>query len=115
MKNWTLRFRAIDKPDFEALVSGLKSIETRAATAKYRAIQARDTITLVCGGESCRKTIEKVDIYSSLAEMFLVLDFKKIMPYAKDEKEAEKVYYGYPGYKEKIAKNGIIALHLAAS
>lgn len=39
MKNWTLRFRAVDKDNFDEVKIGIKSIETRAGTVKYQHIQ----------------------------------------------------------------------------
>lgn len=36
MKTWTLRFRAVDKKNFDEVKNGSKPIETRAATIKYQ-------------------------------------------------------------------------------
>ncbi len=45
------RFRTINKDIFEAIKSGKKKVETRAATEKYRNIKAGDTVKLVCENE----------------------------------------------------------------
>ncbi|MFZ4500561.1 MAG: hypothetical protein ACOYMZ_03695 [Minisyncoccia bacterium] len=51
MKTWTLRFRAVDKKNFDEVKNGSKPIETRAATVKYQPIEVGDTLLFVCGKE----------------------------------------------------------------
>src|SRR5687767_7203242 len=59
MKNWTLRFRQIDKENFNDTRKGRKSIETRAATTKYVSVAVGDTLTFVCGKDRFTKKIIK--------------------------------------------------------
>jgi ASC-1-like (ASCH) protein len=40
------------------------------------------------------------------------LPLNKILPFAKNREDAFKIYYGFPGYKEKIEKHGIMAFKL---
>jgi ASC-1-like (ASCH) protein len=112
MKTWTLRFRAIDKDNFLNIKGGLKSVETRAATAKYRAIQKGDVLEIVCGKQRIRKTVKRVRMFSSIGAMAKAVPFKKIMPGASSLIEIRKIYYGYPGYKEKLKKHGVIAFYI---
>src|SRR3989344_5997930 len=102
MKNYTLRFRKIDKKNFEEVRSGLKSIETRAATVKYYPIEVGDTLTFMCDGERFSKKIIKKYHWSNIDTMIKEIPFKKIMPSTNSIEEVKKVYASYSGYEEKI-------------
>jgi len=112
MKNWTLRFRVVDKDNFEEIRSGKKSIETRAATVKYGPIKAGDTLTFVCGNKRCKKVIKKKHHFRSPIAMIRKLPLKRIMPDVKNLGEMQARYASYPGYEEKIKKHGLFAFEL---
>lgn len=112
MKKYILRFRAINKDIFLDIKSGKKIVETRAATRKYKDIAADDIIVLVCGKERFEKKIKKAKIFKSIKTLVKKYPVKKIMPHLTTEKELQEVYYSYSNYKEKIKKNGLIALEL---
>lgn len=112
MKTWTLRFRAVDKKNFEELRSGIKSVETRAASVKYQPIEKGDTLTFVCGKDKFSKTITKKFHFKSIDAMFKKIPFKKIMPDLKTKEEAKKRYFSYPNYEEKIKEFGILAFEI---
>jgi ASC-1-like (ASCH) protein len=112
MKNWTLRFRVVDKKNFEELRRGIKAVETRAATVKYQPIEKGDTLTFVCGKEKFSKTITKRTHFKSIDAMFRKIPYKKIMPDLKSKDEAKMRYYSYPNYKEKIEEFGLLAFEL---
>jgi ASC-1-like (ASCH) protein len=112
MKSWTLRFRAVDKADFEAVRKGTKSVETRAATVRYKPIEAGDTLVFVCAGKKFSKKISKKEHFKSIDAMVKKISYKKIMPSVGSIEEMKEVYDSYPGYKEKIQKFGILAFHL---
>ena len=110
MKTWTLRFRAVDKKNLMEIRDGLKSIETRAATEKYRDIKRGDTLILVCGKQRIERVVGNLKIFKTINALFQSVPFRKIMPSAESEEEARNIYYSYPGYREKIRKYGIIAM-----
>lgn len=112
MKKWVLRFRAKDKNSFLKIKKGLKTVETRAATKRYRNIVPGDLLIIVCGKNRLEKTVRKVQIFKSVHSMIRVISYKNIMPSVASFREMEKIYYSYPGYKEKLKKFGIIALEL---
>ena len=107
-----LRFRKKDRHNFLEIKRGLKTIETRAATPKYRKIQKGEILIFVCGKERLKRRVRRVSIFRSIAAMTKKFNFKKIMPSLKSEKEMQAVYYGYAGYKVKIKKFGLIAFEL---
>ncbi|MFA6278705.1 MAG: hypothetical protein WCS97_03705 [Candidatus Paceibacterota bacterium] len=112
MKNWTLRFRAVDKDNFDEVKIGIKSIETRAATIKYQPIKISDTLTFVCGKEKCVKKISKKFHWPSIDAMVKGVDFKKIMPSVDSVEEMKKIYASYPDYEKKIKEHGLFGFEL---
>ena len=112
MKTWPLRFRAIDKSNFDALKSGAKSMETRAATPKYRQIQPGDILAISCAGDTMRKEVKSVQIFPSVEAMFREIPMESVMPEARTLEDALREYHSYPGYEEKLAEYGVIALEL---
>lgn len=92
--------------------SGKKSVETRAATEKYKDIKAGDMLVLSCGQEKFQKEVKGARVFQSINSLLKTYPLKKIMPNLKSEKEWKKELYSYPDYKEKIKKFGIIALEL---
>ena len=109
MKSFVLRFRVKDRKNFKEIKNGLKVIETRAATERYKKIKAGDRLIFICGKTRLIKIIAKVKRFRSVGAMFRAINYAKIMPSAGSASGARKIYYSYPGYKEKIKKFGIIA------
>lgn len=109
---YTLRFRTVNKDIFLDIKSGKKTVETRAGTERYRNIKPGDTVVLVCGKERFQKEIKKAKIFKTIKSLVKIYPIKKIMPNISSKKELEIAYYSYPNYREKIKKNGLIALEL---
>lgn len=111
-RQYTLKFRAANRDTFLDIKTGKKTVETRAATERYKDIKAGDTLVLVCGHERFKKIVKKSRIFKSITAMLRVYSLKKIMPEALSEKDLRDAYYSYPSYKEKIKKFGLIALEV---
>lgn len=110
--NMVLKFRKVNKDVFTSIRDGVKKVETRAATEKYRDIKAGDIITLSCGKEKFEKTVVKVTIFPSIKSMLRVYEVQDINPFISAEKDLEEMYFSFPGYKSKIKEFGLIALEL---
>lgn len=115
MKVWVLRIRAVDSWVYFAIKREQKTVETRApGTAKknYGAIEKNDVLFFICGKFRLKKKVKKVQKFKSIKAMLDKIPKKKIWPNLKNPtlKEIENIYYGYPGYRERIKKNGIIAI-----
>lgn len=108
-KKWVIRFRVKDKRNFDEIASGAKAIETRAATDKYRKIEAGDTLVIVCGKNKIEKKVKRAEIYKTLDAMFKKINFKKIMPSQPSVGECKKIYITYNGYAEKLKTFGVVA------
>lgn len=113
MKTWVLRFKTEDRDNFLEIKRGLKTIETRAATPRYRKIQKGDLLIFMCGKERIKRRVKSVSIFKSIAGLTKKFNFKKIMPSLDSSKEMAAVYHGYPNYKNKLKKFGLIALELS--
>ena len=112
-KTHTLLIRELDRKVFEAIKDGSKTIETRAATEKYRAVQEGDILNFVCGDESLQKIVTGVRLFCTIEEMVREFGIQSIMPFANSIEEMRNVYYSFPNYKEKIEKFGIISFELS--
>lgn len=112
MDKHILVIRQIDKVVFNSIKDGTKSIETRAATDKYKKIKVGDTLFFKCGSEILEKKIISIRYFRTINEMINTMDFKRVMPFVNSVEEMEKIYYSFPGYKEKIKKFGLVAFEL---
>lgn len=110
-----LRFAQVNRPFFDAIVNGSKTVETRAATVKYQNIKPGDILVIVCMPDKIEKTVVSVKQFKSIEEMFAAVDLKTVNPFAVDIAEARAVYYSFPGYKQKIEQYGLIAFGLTTA
>jgi len=76
-KTYNLLIREIDRRVFDALKKGEKTIETRAATKKYRKVKEKDVLNFVCGQESLQKTVGKVFLFKTIEEMVEKIDYNR--------------------------------------
>ncbi len=112
MASVSVKFRAVDRDGFEAIRSGFKPIETRAASPKYRNVVAGDSLVITCVKDKFTKRVKSVRHFPSLDSMFAELEIKKIDPFSSTVEEAKRRYDSFPGYKQKLAEFGIIAFEL---
>lgn len=112
-KKIILRFRAVNRDIFLAIKNNKKKIETRAASKKFRAIKIGDKIILICGKEKIERYAKKIKVFKTIKALLRKYKPRQINPKTFSEKEITKMYYNFPGYKEKIKKYGLIAMELA--
>jgi ASC-1-like (ASCH) protein len=111
-KKYTLRFRAINQKTWQNIKTGRKTIETRAATVRYKDIKAGDVLVLVCGKNRFEKRIKTVRKFKTVEDMLKKCKLKDVEPEAKSVEDLKAAYYSYPKYKEKIKKFGLVVLEL---
>ena len=58
--NHTLKFNQENRDIFNAIKSGQKKVETRAATVKYKNIKEGDEVVFVCGKDKFSKQVGSV-------------------------------------------------------
>ena len=113
MKTWTLRFRQVDRDNFEEVRRGEKSIETRAASVKYQPIKEGDTLRFVCGTDSFEKHITRRYHWPSIDAMLEEVPLKRVMPSVASEAEMRAAYASYLGYEQKIRDFGLLGFELS--
>ena len=109
-KTITLKFRVVNQDIFNTIKIGKKKVETQAATERYRRIAVGDRIILICGKNRFEKQVRKVQTFKTIAALLKKHSVKSINPAVKSVEELRKLYYSFPGYREKIKKFGLIAL-----
>ena len=97
---------------FDAIKSGEKWVETRAATEKYTKIKEGDILVFECGDKKLEKEVLHVEIFKNIHAMLKKYKVTDIMPNKKTKEDLESAYYSYPDYKEKIEKFGLIAFEI---
>lgn len=112
IKRHVLRFRAVNRDIFNAIKTGGKTIETRAATPKYANLKKGDRIVFVCGKSKFTKEIGNAYKFKSINILVKKYRPSAINPNCTTKKELEEMYFSFSNYKEKIKKFGIIALSL---
>ncbi len=112
MKKHILKIRGTDKFVFDSIKKGEKTIETRAATPRYRKIETGDVLVFSCAGEKLEREVKKVSLFKNVDDMAGKIDYKKVQPFSGSLDEVKKVYYSFPGYREKIKGFGLIAFDL---
>lgn len=112
VKDYRLVIREADRRVFNQIVTGQKTIETRAATGKYRNVGAGDRLTFQCGGDSVTKTVAGSAHYGTLDELYRQVPVAKVLPSARSLEEAKQVHLSFPGYQAKIEAHGVMAFEL---
>jgi len=107
-----LRCREADRAIFDAVRSGRKTVETRAATARYRGIANGDRVAFVCGRDRFVKRVKKARLFRSLPALLRRYRVRDVNPDVRTAAELKAMYESFSGYKEKIKKFGLIALEL---
>lgn len=106
-----ITFLEVDRDKFQAIANWReKMLETRAATPKYKAIKANDLLVFKCGEDRLERQVLNVYHYPSIEEMLAHLPLEEILPGITTVEDALAIYYGFPDYRENIAKFGIVAI-----
>jgi len=111
-KKFILRIRLRDKYIFQAIKNGNKKVDTRAASTRNRSIKTGDKLILICGKEKIERKVKGVRVFKTISALLKKYKPQQINPKTFSEKEITKMYYSFPGYKEKIKKYGLIVIEL---
>lgn len=112
MKVYVLRFLDNNYDIFESIRSGKKTVETRAASKNTQAIAPGSLLELTCAGESFHKLVDSVEFFKSVEELYRDPIFEQVLPGVSSLKEAMDIYHSFPGYRDRIKNNGLVAFHL---
>ena len=97
---------------FDAIRSGLKTVEGRIAKPEYLALKPKELITFIDpNGDSCTAEICRVTHFTDFREMLEISTVQACIPGASLN-EALEIYRSFPGYKEKEKEFGVVAIHI---
>lgn len=102
-------FRACDKSIFDAIIKGEKKVETRAASIRFNNVKVGDKAILTCGELKAEKEIIKIEAFEGIKDLLKKYQVRDINPFMSSYEDLEKMYYSFPGYREKIDRYGLIA------
>lgn len=111
-KHYVLRFRIMNRPTFEAIRTGRKKVETRAATERYRDIHAGDILTFRCGTKKFSRKVKRIRRFKTISALLHKYRVPDISPDLRTAKELRARYASFPHYRQKIARHGLMALEL---
>jgi ASC-1-like (ASCH) protein len=100
----------LNKDIFDAICDGSKKVETRAATVKYKKLEEGTKVSFSCAGEVVEKEIKRITHFDSIDALLKKYKPEDINPKLKTKEEIIDMYHSFPGYKEKIEKEGIVAI-----
>lgn len=116
-----LKFASWKNPNdiFQAVKAGDKTIETRPATEKYRAIKKGDKLSLLSleSGEEITKIVDWIRHYQTIEEMAKKEEVGKIVPGVKTAEELVEVFKEFKRkwgkeYASKLKQYGVVAIGL---
>lgn len=87
-----------------------KTYEGRVDTNFFRDYKVGDTVTWSAGPNQVTTKITDRRRYSSFEAMLSDIGYKKMVPDARSLEDAISIYNNIPGYREKAARFGVIAM-----
>jgi ASC-1-like (ASCH) protein len=102
----------MDRDIFDAIRTGIKKVDTRAASPKFINVKTGDILKIVCGKDYFEKIVKKVTIFKTVEDLLESYKVEDINPSMRTAEELKQMYYSFPGYKEKIEQYGLIAMEL---
>ncbi|XP_021958230.1 uncharacterized protein LOC110854138 [Folsomia candida] len=102
----------VDPHYFHLIESGAKTVEGRCGTERYKNLQPNDFIMFVTDDDNTRlpAKVSLIVKYPSFKDMLTNEGIENCLPGVSDLDEGVKIYRSFPGYAEKEAAFGVIAI-----
>lgn len=97
------------KPYFDYLKSGIKTIEGRKNSPKYQTLKTGDIIEFYCDNDSFFAEITDIVKYKNLKEYLENNDLSNILPNTKNIEDGEKIYRSF---SDDIDSYEFLAIHV---
>ena len=98
-----MRKMRIKRLYYDAIMSGLKTLEVRVGYNSIKRLKAGELLQLETGHTSGVVRIKSIRIYRSFADMLAAEPWQQIVPQAESEKEALHLLRKiYPPHKERL-------------
>ena len=98
-----MRKMRIKRLYYDAIMSGLKTLEVRVGYNSIKHLKAGEILRLEAGHASGVVRIKSIRIYDNFADMLAIEPWRQVVPQAKSKEETlcllQKIY---PPYKERL-------------
>lgn len=99
---------------FNAMKAGLKTVEARINSLKFKDLHSGDQISFTCNVTHevilCR--VQEIIVYVSFFEMIQEQGLQNMLPDVATIAQGVAIYESFPGYKEKVKNNGVLAIKI---
>jgi ASC-1-like (ASCH) protein len=98
---------------FDAILTGLKTVEGRLAKPNYLALKPKQIIAFMDPtGRSCKAEVFKVIYFKDFKAMLEASNLEKCIPENTSIDEAVEIYRSFPGYRDQEKILGVVAIHI---
>lgn len=94
------------------MLSGSKTVEGRINAGMFRGVHPGQKMVFFSQQTTFPCVVKQVISYPSFAEMLRGEGYQKCVSEAKSFEEAVRIYDSIPGYRERAAQNGVLALRI---
>lgn len=98
-----------EDPWFSLLQTGIKQVEGRKGSPKYRAIQVSDVIVFQCDDRQFHAKVRCIDSFTSLDDYLNKVTVQKALPGIESIEEARRIYLQWSTLEE-IDKHGFLGI-----
>lgn len=101
---------------FDAIKSGLKTVEGRINSPKFKDLKPGMTIRFTCinTNETIVCTVQAIHVYTNFTEMLQSAGVENMLPGISSITEGVELYESFPGYREDVKKFGALAIKITA-
>ncbi|WP_068468658.1 ASCH domain-containing protein [Candidatus Protochlamydia phocaeensis] len=99
------------EPWFSLLKSGIKPVEGRKNSLKYRSIRAGDRIEFYCGQEAFQADVVRLTPFATLADYLQQVGVENALPGVSSLEEATRIYLQW-NTQEDIAHWGFLGIFI---
>jgi ASC-1-like (ASCH) protein len=105
---------SLNERAFDAFISGTKTVEIRAHSKKIEDIQEEDIISFTSLQEKrvLQATVQRKQHYKTIRELLVQEGTKRTLSSTNNIEKGITSIESIPGYKERIAKNGVFAIEM---
>jgi len=99
---------------FDAIQSGLKTVEGRINSSKFKDLKIEDLISFASTrtNETIICIVIDIKTYSNFEDMIQQEGINKILPGIPSISEGVSIYESFPGYSDNVKKIGAIAIRI---
>jgi len=99
---------------FDAIKAGLKTVEGRLNSPKFKDLKFGDLITFTCHetNEKISGVVKALNIYPNFEAMLVSEGLENMLPGVTSLYEGVMIYESFPGYQEGAKEFGTLAIRI---